>query len=134
MKLTYENRHIMLDYLFKKVEEDGRPLAICIVDGGGRLLEAVLMDGAPKRMLSFGYYKAYTAAIMERTSADLREHLEKSGGSIASFCDPKLTTLRSGAPIFDKNGDIVGAIGMSGWKSEEDQMLASSAAALLSEK
>ncbi len=133
MKLDYKNRHIMLDYLFRRVEEDGRPLAICIVDGAGGLLEAVLMDGAPRRMLDFGYHKAYTAAKMGRTTDNLRQHLKKQETDISWFCDPKMTLLRGGAPIFDSEHNVVGAIGMSGWKSEEDQELASAAAALLSE-
>lgn len=129
-KLNHANRHIMLDYLFKRVEQDAqhRPLAICIVDDAGRLLEAVLMDGAPKRMLEFGYYKAYTAAKMGRPTAQLRDHLIAHETSINDFCDPKLTVLRGGAPILDAKGNLIGAIGMSGWKSEEDQELASAAA------
>lgn len=128
-KLNYANRHIMLDYLTQRVERDEqhRPLAICIVDDAGRLLEAVLMDGAPKRMLEFGYYKAYTAAKMGKSTAHLRDHLSTHDTRIGDFCDPKMTVLRGGAPIVDMQGEIIGAIGMSGWKSEEDQELASSA-------
>ena len=129
-KLDYASRHIMLDYLFNRAKDDGRPLAICIVDDSGWILEAVLMDGAPKRMLKFGFHKAYTAAIMGRETADLRSHME-SRGSVDVFCDPNLTVLRGGTPILNKDGEIIGAIGMSGWKSEEDQELANEAAALL---
>ena len=131
MKLNYKNRHIMLDYLFDRVSQDGRPLAISIVDPAGRLLESILMDGAPQRMLEFGFHKAYTAAKMERTTADLRTHLEKQETDISWFCDSKLTLLRGGAPIYDSGHNLIGAIGMSGWKSEKDQELANAAAALL---
>ena len=133
MKLNYANRHIMLDYLFDRVAKDGRPLAVSIVDPAGRLLESVLMDGAPQRMLDFGYHKAYTAAKMGRPTAELRTHLQKQETDVSWFCDPNLTLLRGGAPIYDHTGEMIGAIGMSGWKSEEDQALADSAAALLRE-
>ena len=45
--------------------------------------------------------------------------------------DPQMTYLPGGAPIFTEDGDLIGAVGISGWTMEEDQMLADEAVALL---
>lgn len=56
---------------------------------------------------------------------------EKLGIDSFAMNDPQMTYLPGGAPIFTEDGDLIGAVGISGWTMEEDQMLADEAVALL---
>ena len=42
-----------------------------------------------------------------------------------------MTTMIGSAPLRDASGELIGAIAVSGWKSEEDQELADAAAKLI---
>lgn len=131
-KLRYEDCKTLIDFLIRKVEvEEGKPLAIAISDDAGNPISLTLLDGMAVRGGSFALHKAYTAAKFNKSTKLMMEHLKKQGFEISAFCDPKLSPLKGGAPIVDKDGVMVGAIGVSGWTGDEDQELADEAASIL---
>ena len=60
---------------------------------------------------------------------DIRNKLKKMciRDRDSAMGDPQMTYLPGGTPIFTADGDLIGAIGVSGWAMEEDQMLADEA-------
>lgn len=69
---------------------------------------------------------------MGRRTADWWAQMKKLGIGNEAMGDPQLLTyLPGGTPIFTADGDLLGAIGVSGWTMEEDQMLADEAVAYL---
>jgi len=49
--------------------------------------------------------------------------LKREGIEIGYFCDPLLTALPGGSPLRNDTGTVVGAIGVSGLTSAEDQVV-----------
>ena len=47
------------------------------------------------------------------------------------FCDPELTALPGGSPLKDATGTLLGAIGISGLSSAEDQAITDAMAVAL---
>jgi uncharacterized protein GlcG (DUF336 family) len=57
--------------------------------------------------------------------------LKKEGIEIGYFCDPLLTALPGGSVLKDGSGTVVGAIGVSGLTSAEDQLITDGVAAFV---
>ncbi len=99
----------------------GKPICISILDHAGFLLAFARADGAPLRSIQISEGKAYTAARMGVTTQAFFERCTKEGILPIDFCDPKLTKLAGGAPLKTAAGTLVGAAGVSGLTSAQDQ-------------
>jgi glc operon protein GlcG len=131
--LTMELCQAMTGKILGIVSQDGgKPIAICVCDHGGTVAGSVRMDGVPARSVHLAQHKAYTAMRMQTTTASFMARLEREKADIAFFCDPNLTPFPGGAPILSAGGEVIGAVGISGRSSEEDQHLADIAAAMAS--
>lgn len=129
--LTMDIYQEMLKWIVNTVRADGgKPVAISVCDQDGSLAALIKMDGVPARSVNLAQHKAYTAARMQTTTESFMARLHREKLDIAFFCDPKLTPFPGGAPIKTIDGRIIGAVGISGRASEEDQQLASVAAGL----
>jgi glc operon protein GlcG len=127
--LTMKMCQEMMNWIISTAQEDGgKPLAVCICDHEGTVAASVKMDGVPSRSVHLAQHKAYTAMRMQTTTESFMARLEREKADIAFFCDPKLTPFPGGAPIVASDGSIIGAVGISGRSSEEDQYLAGIAA------
>ena len=112
-----------LKAVFEAAARDGKPpIAVAIVDRHGDLIHFARMDGAPVRASTLAPNKAYTAARMERHTADILKMIQDRRLDIAFFGDPRYCGLPGGLVV--KSGDrTVGGIGVSGRSSEEDHEL-----------
>lgn len=129
--LTFEKRKVMIDYLLERAQAANKPITIAFADESRTVISVTMMDGMGSRSVNLVSKKAYTAALMQKRTADWWEQMKTLGIGLDSFGDPQMTYLPGGAPIFTKDGDLIGAIGISGWTMEEDQMLADEAVKLL---
>lgn len=131
-RVSYAQCVKVAEFLFKKPAEMGKgPVGIGIVDEAGKPIYIGLMDGMHTRTGEMGINKAFTAARMQKRTEWLREICVKKGYDVGVFNCPGLTPIPGGTPIVDEDGEIWGAVGISGWTSEEDQMLADECAAFL---
>jgi len=97
-------------------------VAIAIVDDGGHLIWLQRLDGAPLTSSHIATGKAHTSAMGRRTSKAYEDMV--SGGRVAVLSMPGgLTFLEGGEPIV-VDGEVVGAVGVSGVKSAEDAQIA----------
>ena len=112
-----------LKAVFEVAARDGKPpIAVAIVDRHGDLITFARMDGAPVRTSTLAPNKAYTAARMERNTADILKMIHDRKLDVAFFGDPRYCALPGGLVV--KDGDrTVGGIGVSGRSSEEDHEL-----------
>ena len=116
-------------FLFEKPKAENRkPLAIAVTDQAANLVFLEHMDGIHSRGGSIASAKAFTAARMHRTTLNLRQYCEDTHTELAAFGCSGLTNMPGGSPIYDKNGELIGAVGISGWSAAEDQMLADACA------
>ncbi|WP_416426506.1 heme-binding protein [Pseudomonas sp. App30] len=103
-------------------------VTIAIVDDGGHLLALERLDGAASSTAYLAPEKARTSAISGRESK-YYEELVNNGRN--SFLSVDIMTCLEGAVPIVHDGQVIGAIGVSGVKSEFDAQIARAGAAVL---
>lgn len=97
-------------------------VSIAIVDAGGHLLHFARLDGAPPISSHIAPSKAHTAALGRRESKVYEDVI--NGGRTSFLSAPTIHgMLEGGVPIM-KDGFCLGAVGVSGVKSNEDAQIA----------
>src|ERR1700675_577182 len=102
-------------------------VAIAVVDEGGFLLGFQRMDGAPAISAEVSVGKPRTSAMTKRPSK-FSEDRVKERPAFAGF--PAGILIQGGVPVLHEN-DCVGAIGVSGVQSHEDEQIAQAGAGAL---
>jgi uncharacterized protein GlcG (DUF336 family) len=97
-------------------------VTIAIVDDGGHLLHLQRLDGAAPISAHLAPAKANTAAMGRRETKIYEDMI--NGGRFSFLSAPDLKgMLEGGVPII-KDGQCMGAVGVSGVKSTEDAQIA----------
>ena len=97
-------------------------VSIAIVDAGGHLLHFQRLNGAPPISSHIAPAKAPTAALGQRESKVYGDVI--NGGRYSFLSAPAVEgMLEGGVPIM-KDGACLGAVGVSGVKSNEDAQIA----------
>jgi glc operon protein GlcG len=104
-------------------------VSIAVVDDGGHLLWLQRLDGAAPISAHIAPAKANTAALGRRESKTYEEMINGGRASFLSAPDLK-GMLEGGVPIL-KDGQCLGAVGVSGVKSSEDAQIARAGIAAL---
>jgi glc operon protein GlcG len=102
-------------------------VSIAIVDEGGYLLALQRMDGASAITAEVSLGKARTSAMTKRPSKFFEDRI-KERPAFAGF--PAGILIQGGVPIVHDN-ECVGAIGVSGVQSQEDEQVAQAGASAL---
>ncbi|MEO1766120.1 GlcG/HbpS family heme-binding protein [Thiobacter aerophilum] len=106
----------------------GWKVVIAVVDDGGHLIVLSRMDGAQIGSIQVAQAKALTALAFKRPSKAWEDAL--AGGRHAVLGLPGVTPVEGGLPLVVE-GEVVGAIGVSGVTSEQDGLIAQAGAARL---
>jgi len=112
----------------------GKPMAIAIVDAEGGPQLFTRMDGTLPVSSELAISKAYTAAILRMPSAEVGK-LAQPGAAlygIESTHAGRIVLFGGGLPLY-LNGEVSGAIGVSGGSVDEDVSVAKPAVQLLME-
>ncbi|MGB2603514.1 MAG: heme-binding protein [Candidatus Sulfotelmatobacter sp.] len=123
--IDYSEAKRAVDLIVEKASQMQKAAAIAVADVHGDLIYFVRMDGAPVSSIHIAMNKAWTAARERKPTKEIGDkvkHPEK-GHDIAYYGDPKYVGWGGGLPI-SKNGEVVGAIAVSGLSSNEDIALA----------
>ena len=97
-------------------------VTIAIADEGGHLLHLQRLDGAPPVSAHIAPAKAHTAALGRRESKVYEDVI--NGGRTSFLSAPAIQgMLEGGVPVM-KDGFCLGAVGVSGVKSNEDAQIA----------
>lgn len=97
-------------------------VTIAIVDDGGHLLWLQRLDGAAAISAHVAPAKAHTAAMGRRESKVYEEIV--NGGRTSFLSAPEVKGLLEGGVPVMKDGQCLGAVGVSGVKSSEDAQIA----------
>ncbi len=108
-----------------EAQKHGWAVAISVVDDGGHPLALVRLDGASPVSAYIAYEKARTSALGRRESKAYEDMI--NGGRTAFLSAPVAGTLEGAVPVV-VDGQVVGAVGVSGVKSEQDAQVAKAAA------
>jgi glc operon protein GlcG len=97
-------------------------VTIAIVDDGGHLLWLQRLDGAPALSSHIAPAKAHTAALSRKESKVYEDIINQGRTSFLSA--PTVQGLLEGGVPVMKDGQCLGAVGVSGVKSSEDAQIA----------
>ena len=103
-------------------------VTIAVVDDGGHPLALERLDGCAPASAYIATEKARSAALGRRETRDYEEMV--NAGRTAFVTAPLLTSLEGGVPL-QVDGQVVGAIGVSGVKPGQDAQVALAGAAAL---
>ena len=104
------------------------PVSVFVADDHGEVVAAATMDGAAADTRLNAQRKAYTAARSDAfNTRELADKVRGDAAKLASF-DPFFTFFGGGLAAFE-DGVRVGAVGVSGLPSVEDERLAREALA-----
>jgi glc operon protein GlcG len=101
-------------------------VVIAVVDDGGHLLVLHRLDDTQVASVEVGIAKARTAAIFRRPSKVFEDQIRD--GRVAALTLTGATPLQGGIPI-TVDGNVIGAIGVSGNTPQEDEDIAKVGAA-----
>jgi uncharacterized protein GlcG (DUF336 family) len=115
----------------KAIEIDAK-MNIAVVDSGANLVAFGRMDGAWLGSADIAIKKAETARYFDMNSGSIGE-LSQPGGSLFNIehSNNGLITFPGGIPIKNKQGEIIGAIGVSGSSVENDHTVAEAGASVI---
>ncbi len=110
--------------------EIGQPQNIAVVDAGGNLVSHIRMDGAWIGSVDIAINKAFTARAFDLPTADLAEKSQPGGPfyGIQESNKGRVMIFAGGIPL-QRDGEVVGAVGVSGGDEEQDTAVAEAAAA-----
>ena len=99
----------------------GVAVTVVVVDDGGHVVLLEWMDGAQVASVNVGIGKARTAAIYRRPSKVFEDQVKN--GRVAALALADATPLQGGIPIL-LDGQVIGAIGVSGDTPQVDEDIA----------
>ncbi len=128
MNITIEQAQAALQAALAKSEELGLKMNVAVVDAGANLTAFARMDGAWLGSIDIAIKKARTARFFDMNTGEIGK-ISQPGGSLFNIehSNQGLITFPGGIPIRNGNGDIIGAVGVSGDTVENDHTVAQAA-------
>lgn len=124
-ELTAEQAQAVVLAAESKAVEIDTKMNIAVVDRGNCLKAFLRMDGAWLGSIDISMKKARTANSFDMPTGNIGE-LSQPGGPLYNIehSNGGLITFPGGLPITDSEGNIIGAIGVSGSSVEDDHAVA----------
>jgi uncharacterized protein GlcG (DUF336 family) len=100
------------------------PLTVVVLDAGGHDIALKRQDGSGILRVDIARGKAWGALGMGFSSRELGERAQKAPtffGALASVSQGRLVPVAGGVLIRDEEGNVVGAVGISGDTSDRDE-------------
>jgi uncharacterized protein GlcG (DUF336 family) len=123
--LQLEDAKAMIAAAEEEAEDVGVPMCIAVADGGGNLVGFHRMDDALLASIDIARNKAYTSVSLKLSTEAVGEAAQPGEDlyGIETTNDGRIVTFGGGFPV-EVDGDVVGAIGVSGGSPEEDMTVA----------
>ncbi|MBM3981503.1 MAG: heme-binding protein [Planctomycetes bacterium] len=99
------------------------PVAIAVVDPSGNLVAFVKLDNTQIGSIEVALKKAKSAALFRRSTKVFEDALAMGGANLRVLTVPGAVPIEGGIPIV-VDGKIIGAVGVSGVKANEDGVVA----------
>jgi glc operon protein GlcG len=130
--LTLEGAKHIAEAAAKFAKDNGAAPSVAIVDEGGNLLYLARPETSFAAGANVSIGKARTAAIFKKPTSFFEDTVNKGRFTMTALAD--FTPLQGGVPIMH-DGQIIGAIGVSGAKSaQQDEEVAKAGAAAMETK
>lgn len=121
MQLTSHQAHAIVEGAQSKARDMGLSVVIAVLDAGAHLKAFQRMDGAVLASIDIAIRKASTAVLFQANSEAVWEYckpgapapgLELTNGGLAPF--------GGGIPLKEPDGQVIGALGVSGGAVAQD--------------
>ena len=132
--IDYSDAQQAVSLIVQKAREMQKAVAIAVADSHGELIAFARMDRVPLPSITIAMNKAWTAARTGKPTQEIGEkvrHPEK-GHDISYYGDARFVGWGGGVPV-RKNGEVTGAVAVSGLSSIEDAALAKVGADLIAQ-
>lgn len=127
--ITLKGAQAMMAAAEAEANRNGWKVAIAIVDVSGGLIMFQKLDGTQSGSVNIAQAKARTAAQFKRATKVLEDVV--AGGRTAFLAADGVLPLQGGVPVITAEGECVGAVGVSGVMSNQDEQVAAAAVAAL---
>jgi uncharacterized protein GlcG (DUF336 family) len=111
----------------------GKAVSVAIVDSAGVMVVFERLNNAPRMTAVIAEGKASASALTGRASgalAAMAQNYPHIAGSLATRLQGRFVPVAGGLPIV-RDGEVLGAIGVSGASAEEDEEIAQAGAGAL---
>ena len=128
--ITLADARRVIEAAEQKAAEIAQPMNVAVVDAGGNLVAHVRMDGAWMGSVDISIKKAWTARAFDISTQDLSKLAQpgKDFFGIHASNDGRVMIFAGGIPL-KRDGQVLGAIGVSGGAGAQDQEVAEAGAA-----
>ena len=126
--ITLEAAKAMMAAGEADARKNGWNVCIAIVDANGGLIMFQKLDDTQNGSIAVSQGKARTAALFKRPSRLLEEMI--AGGKTAFLSVEGIVPLQGGVPVI-ADGKVIGAVGVSGVTSAQDEQVATAAVGAL---
>ncbi|QNL49377.1 heme-binding protein [Olivibacter sp. SDN3] len=123
--ITLKQAETIITAAHNKAKETNTLMNIAVVDAGGNLIAFAHMDNAWLGSIDIAQKKARTARYFDMATGEIGK-LSQPGGALYNIehSNGGLITFPGGLPIKNEEGEIIGAIGVSGDTVENDHIVA----------
>lgn len=112
---------------FSEAAKNNWSVAVAVVDAGGYLVYFEKMDNTQLASVEVAIEKARSAALFKRPTKAMQDTLASGGSGLRVLRLQGAVPIEGGVPLLVDN-KIVGAVGVSGASSEQDEQCARGAA------
>jgi glc operon protein GlcG len=122
MPLSVTRARTIIDKAFIKAEQLGIKVTVAVVDDGGHLIALSRMDGAMPLSPQLAEAKAVGAAMFRRDGEALAKMAQDRPGFFSAADRLVRTPLIPGlgSALIAEEGNVVGAVGVSGGRPDQD--------------
>ena len=123
--MTMSKAQLIIAAAIAKAQQIGQPMNIAVVDAGTNLQAFARMDGAWLGSIDIAINKAFTAKAFDISTLELGKNSQPGDQFFGIHVSnhTRVMIFAGGIPI-KENGQVVGAIGVSGGSGEQDQSVA----------
>lgn len=126
--VTLSQANAIIDAILKRAVELGtRPIAVVVVEPGCKVKAFQKEDGASMMRFEMAFGKAYAALALGRSSKLVRVRNEEKPAFmryLIAASDEQIFPEGGGMVIRDADGEVVGAVGVTGDTEDRDEELA----------
>jgi uncharacterized protein GlcG (DUF336 family) len=121
MNISLSDATAIVDRAISHADAMGVPMNIAVVDGGGHLIAFARMDKAILGSIDIAVAKAKTSILFNGPSENLWEYCKPGGPAPATeHTNGGLIPYAGGVALNNADGELIGAIGVSGGLPEQD--------------
>ena len=122
--LSHSDAQQIIAAIQERLEVDKAGAAVAVVDAHGELIAFLRTDGCLLPSITIAINKAFTAARQREATASVGQSSRDKGWPLTNYGDPRYVGWGGGVPLIDE-GEVVGAVGVSGLPEDVDIELAS---------